>query len=121
MAHIIEEAAARGDFITIRQSPSEFVLDYGATRRTFTPGGHSVVSAEGGVGDQTSGWKGREYVIVIRGQASPDVTESYGLSDDGKHLVQKLRIGEAELPGETLTRVYNPTNETAPRQLPNND
>jgi len=121
MAHIIEAAAARGDFLTIRQSPTEFVLDYGATRRNFTPGAHSVVSAEGGVGDQTSGWKGREYVIEIRGQAGPDVTESYGLSDDGKHLVQKLHIGSGELPAVALTRVYNPTNETAPRQLPDND
>jgi hypothetical protein len=121
MAHIIEEAVARGDFLTIHQSPSEFVLDYGTTRRNFTPGAHSVVSAEGGVGDQTSGWKGRQYVIVIRGQMSPEITESYGLSEDGKHLVQKLHIGEGELPPVTLTRVYNPTNETAPRQLPTND
>ncbi|HKD53828.1 MAG TPA: hypothetical protein VKB72_06370 [Steroidobacteraceae bacterium] len=121
MAHIVEAAAARGDYLTIRQDGGEFVLDYGTTRRTFTPGEHSVVSAEGGVGDQTSGWKGREYVIVIRGQAGPDVTESYGLSDDGKHLVQKLHIGEAELPPVNLTRVYDPTNETAPRQLPNSD
>jgi len=121
MAHIIEAAVARVDFLTIRQSPSEFVLDYGATRRTFTPGLHSVVSAEGGVGDQTSGWKGREYVIDIREQTGPEVTESYGLSEDGKHLVQKLHIGEAELPAVTLTRVYDPTNETAPHQVPTND
>jgi hypothetical protein len=121
MAHIIEAAVARGDFLTIRQGPGEFVLDYGATRRNFTPGAHSVVSTEGGVGDQTSGWNGREYVIVIRGQMGPNVTESYGLSEDHRHLVQKLHIGESELPAVTLTRVYNPTNETAPRQLPTND
>jgi hypothetical protein len=121
MAHIIETTVARGDFLTIRQGPNEFVLDYGTTRRNFTPGGHSVVSAEGGVGDQTSGWNGREYVIQVRGQAGPNVTESYGLSADGKHLVQKLHIGEAELSPVTMTRVYNPTSETAPRQVPTND
>jgi len=121
MAHILEAAVARGDFLTIRQGPGEFVLDYGTTRRTFTPGAHSVVSTEGGVGDQTSGWNGRQYVIVIRGQMGPDVTESYGLSDDGKHLVQKLHIGEAELPAVNLTRVYNPTNEAVPRQVPDSD
>ena len=97
------------------------MLDYGTTRRSFSPGSHSVVSAEGGVGDQTSGWNGREYVIVVRGQMGPDVTESYGLSEDGKHLVQKLHIGESELPAVTLTRVYDPTTEAAPRQLPIND
>jgi hypothetical protein len=121
MAHVIEAAVDRGDFLTIRQGPGEFVLDYGTTRRSFTPGAHSVVSTEGGVGDQTSGWNGREYVIVIRGQMGPDVTESYGLSEDGKRLVQKLHISESELPAVTLTRIYNPTNETAPRQLPTND
>ena len=121
MAHIIETTVARGDFLTIHQGPNEFVLDYGTTRRNFTPGAHSVVSAEGGVGDQTSGWNGHEYVIVVHGQMGPDVTESYGLSADGKHLVQKLHIAQAELSPVTMTRVYDPTDEKAPRQVPTND
>ena len=121
MAHIIMKSVDRGDFLTIRQSPGEFVLDYGTSRRTFTPGQHSVVSAEGGVGDQTSGWKGREYVIEIRGQQAPVVTEEYGLSSDGKELVAKLHIASGELPAVSLTRVYRPTNDSAPQQLPTND
>jgi hypothetical protein len=121
MAHIIKEAVARGDFLTVHQGPDEFVLDYGTSRRSFTPGAHSVVSAEGGVGDQTSGWKGREYVIHIKGQMGPDVTEVYSLSADGKQLVSKLEISAGELPSVTLTRVYNPTREIAPRLLPNSD
>jgi hypothetical protein len=121
MAHIITDSVARGDFLTVRQSPGEFVLDYGTSRRSFTPGQHSVVSAEGGVGDQTSGWKGHEYVIEVRPQLGPHVTEEYGLSPDGKQLVEKLHIGSAELPAVTLTRVYRPTAESAPHQLPTND
>src|SRR5262249_61261913 len=98
MAHIIMNSVARGDFLTVHQSPGEFVLDYGGSRRTFTPGQHSVVSAEGGVGDQTSGWKGREYVIEVRGQQAPVVTEEYGLSPDGRELVEKLHISSPALP-----------------------
>ena len=121
MAHIIRNTVARGDFLTVRQSPGEFVLDYGTSRRTFTPGQHSVVSAEGGVGDQTSGWKGREYVIEVKGQQAPLVTEAYGLSNDGKELVVKFHVSSGELPAVTMTRVYRPTNESAPQQLPTND
>ena len=121
MAHILRNIVARGDFLTVRQSPGEFVLDYGTSRRTFTPGQHSVVSAEGGVGDQTSGWKGREYVIEVKGQQAPLVTEAYGLSSDGKELVVKYHISSGELRAVTMTRVYRPTNESAPQQLPTND
>jgi hypothetical protein len=118
MMHVLISNIRRGDFLTVRQTPDRIVLDYGASARTFTPGGHSVVSAEGGVADQTSGWKGKEYVIVIRAQLGPDVIEQYGLSEDGKHLVVKLHLGAGELPKVDLTRVYDPTDEVAPRMLP---
>jgi len=121
MAHVLHERLAWGDFLTVRQAPGEFALDYGGTQRSFTPGARSVVSAEGGVADQTSGWRGKEYVIRVRGQLGPDVTERFALSADGKHLVEKMHIGPAELPAVELTRVYDPTNENAPHQLPISD
>ena len=121
MAHLIMNSVAHGDFLTVRQSPGEFVLDYGTSRRSFTPGQHSVVSTESGVGDQTSGWKGHEYVIEVKAQNGPTVTEEYGLSPDGKQLLVKLHIGSAELPAVSLTRVYRPTDESAPHQLPTSD
>jgi hypothetical protein len=121
MAHIIRNTVARGDFLTIHQSPGEFVLDYGGSKRTFTPGQHSVVSAEGGVGDQTSGWKGHEYIIAVKGQQAPLVTEEYSLSPDGRQLVAKLHISSGELPAVSLTRIYRPANESAPHQLPTSD
>jgi len=121
MAHVLLTSIAHGDLLTVRQGPGEFALDYGTSQRRFTPGARSVVSAEGGVADQTSGWQGREYVIKVRAQLGPDVTERYGLSADGKHLVAKLHIATEELSAVELTRVYDPANETAPRQLPTND
>ncbi|HVN46602.1 MAG TPA: hypothetical protein VMT66_15340 [Steroidobacteraceae bacterium] len=121
MAHIINNTVARGDFLTVRQGPGEFVLDYGGVRRSFTPGQHSVVSVEGGVADQTSGWKGRDYVIEIKPQNGPRVTEEYGLSADGKELLAKLHIASEELPAVTFNRVYRPTDESAPPPLPISD
>jgi hypothetical protein len=121
MAAVIHTMMERGDFLTVRQSPSEFVLDYGTSRRSFTPGQHSVVSAEGGVGDQTAGWHHKAFVIRVKPQNGPEVTETYALSADGKQLIETLNIASAELPAEGLKRVYDPTNETAPRQLPTTD
>jgi hypothetical protein len=121
MMHVLAAALARGDSLTVRISAGEVVFDYGTSVRSFTPGAHSVVSAEGGVGDQTSGWSGRDYVIHLRAQMGPDVAENYSMSADGKHLIETLRIGPAELPVVNLTRVYDPTSETAPRNLPTND
>jgi hypothetical protein len=121
MAQIIMETSARGDFLTVRQSPDELMLDYGTSRRSFTPGAHSVVSTQTGVGDQVSGWKSGEYVIEIKGQLGPNVTETYGLSADKHELIDKLHISSGELPAVSLTRIYRPTTEIAPQQLPSTD
>jgi hypothetical protein len=119
MAHTIMTAVERGEFLTIRQSADEFVLDYGGTRRSFTPGQHSVVSAEDGVGDQRTGWSGRSYVIEVRQQYGSTITEEYSLGGSGE-LVEKLRVGAAELPAVTLMRIYR-RNDSAPRLAPSND
>lgn len=121
MMHTLNAALARGDYLTVRASSEEFVLDYGATRRSFTPGAKSVVSSDLGVADQESGWKGRQYVITVRAQLGPNVLETYGLSADGQHLIENLKIGPAELPAIELKRVYDRTTETAPRSLPTTD
>jgi len=121
MMHTLRAALARGDFLTVRASSEEFVLDYGGTVRRFTPGAKSVVSSDLGVADQDSGWKGRQYVISVRAQVGPNVLETYGLSADGQHLIENLKIGPAELPAIQLKRVYDHTTETAPRSLPTTD
>jgi hypothetical protein len=118
MAQVIMQTDARGDFLTVRQSPDEMMFDFGTSRRSFTPGGRSVVSTETGVGDQISGWKGGEYVIEIKGQLGPNVTETYALSPDKQELIDKLHISAGELPAVSLTRIYRPTTEIAPQQLP---
>jgi len=121
MMRVLSAVLARGDFLTLRQSSEQLVFDYGTTARSFTPGAHSVVSAEMGVADQVSGWEGRQYAIYIKAQLGPNIVDRYGLSADGQRLIEKLRIGPAELPAVALTRVYQRTTETVPRAPPSTD
>ncbi|MBS0364596.1 MAG: hypothetical protein JSR67_02085 [Proteobacteria bacterium] len=122
MARLVNGVAARGDILTIRQSATAVSFDYGdAYRRSFTPGAHSVVSAEDGVGDQTSGWKGRDFVVVVHAQIGPDVSERYSLSRDGHLLTETLRISGGELQPVELKRLYHPADASAPAPLPTTD
>jgi hypothetical protein len=99
-------ARLSGDGLSIEQSPDRFVIVRGDSRRTYTPGGHSVVSVADGVADQSSGWKGREYVIDVRPQVGPHLTERYGLTADGQ-LIEKVSLTEDGLPKLEFTRVYD--------------
>jgi len=121
MMHVLSQVIARGDYLTVRQTSGELTLDFGTVQRSYTPGGRSVVSAEVGVADQTSGWDGHEYVINIRAQWGPNVIERYALSADGTQLIDKVHIGPAELKAVELTRVYRRTTEAAPRAVPTTD
>jgi hypothetical protein len=121
MMHALTAFLSRSDFLTVRQGPDQIMFDYGVTVRKYTPGGHSVVSSETGVADQNSGWKSKEYVIDIKPQLGPKVTEEYGLSPDGRQLVVKLYIASFDLPKVNLTRVYDPTGQVVPNARPSNE
>ncbi|HVY79456.1 MAG TPA: hypothetical protein VG994_00620 [Steroidobacteraceae bacterium] len=111
--------ALTSDSLQIEQSPTRFVIIRGDSKRSFTPGGDSVVSVAQGVADQHSGWSGREYVIEVRPQVGPRVIERYGLSADGRRLVEKFTLTEEGWPKLEFTRVYDP-GAAAPRSLPSN-
>ncbi len=101
-------ARLSGNGLIIEQSARRFVIARGDSRRSYTPGGHSVVSVVDGVADQSSGWKGREFVIDVRPQVGPRLTERYGLTAVGQ-LVEKVTLAEDnDLPGLEFTRVYEP-------------
>lgn len=105
-----------GEGLVIEQSPDRFTLRRGDSRRSFTPGGHSVVGVAGGVADQTTGWKGRDYVIDVRPQVGPRVTERYGLGPGGQ-LIEKISLSGDEMPKLEFTRVYD-KGTPPPRALP---
>jgi hypothetical protein len=95
------------DSLKIEQSASRFVLIRGEDRRSFTPGGASVVSVANGVADQHSGWSGKEYVIEVKPQVGPRVVERYGLSADGHQLVEQFTLTDEGSPKLEFTRVYD--------------
>jgi hypothetical protein len=112
----------RNEVLGIKQLPDAFVLDYGTSVRRLTPGQHSVVSVPGGVGDQSTGWKGRDYVVEVRSQLGLQMQETYSLSDkNGRQLIVKIHISGSGLPSLNLTRVYDPARSETPRSLPSID
>ena len=94
------------DGLVIEQAPDRFTVARGDSRRTFTPGGHSVVGVADGVADQSSGWSGHEYVIDVRPQVGPRVTERYTLGP-GDQLIEKVSLSGDGLQKLEFTRVYD--------------
>jgi hypothetical protein len=119
--HALMSFVSQGEYLTVHQEPEHFVLDYAGSGRSFTPGEHSVVSAETGVADQVSGWQGKQYVINVKPQVGPAITEEYGLSPDQQHLIAHLHVNGSELPKVDLKRVYTRTAEMAPSALPSTE
>jgi hypothetical protein len=112
---------ANGDWLKIEQRPDEVVISTGVSSRSYAPGERSVVSVPGGVADQRSGWKRREYWISLKPQVGPSATETFKLSPDGKQLIEVIEIGsEGRIPSIKVTRVYLPTQEP-PSVLPSDD
>jgi hypothetical protein len=118
---MLQADLARAESLTIRQDTDRFTLDYGSVVRNFTPGAVSVVSAAWGVADQSSGWKGKEFVIHVKPQMGVASVETFTLTDDGKHLVEELRLGGGEFPAVKLKRVYDRADHPPARDVPTND
>jgi hypothetical protein len=116
---MLQADLARAGAITIRQAPDQFSIDYGSGVRSFTPGAISVVSASWGVADQSSGWKGKDFVIEVKPQTGVASYERYILSEDGRRLSEELQLGGGEFPSVKLKRVYNRTDKPLPRAVPN--
>ena len=110
-------AALTADTMKIEQSATRFVITRGDDRRSFTPGGDSVVSVPNGVADQHSGWSGRDYVIDVRPQLGTRVVERYGLSAGGRQLVETFTLTGEGWPKLEFTRVYD-SGTLTPRVLP---
>jgi hypothetical protein len=112
---------ARAESMTIQQTPEKFSIDYGSSVRAFTPGLVSVVSAAWGVADQSSGWKGKDFVIHVKPQMGVASVERYSLSNDGRQLTEELSLGGGEFPSVKLKRVYDHTDVPLQRTVPTND
>ena len=109
----------RNEVLAIKQRPDAFIVDYGTSTHSFTPGEKSVVSVPEGVGDQSAGWHGKDFVIDVRSQLGMQMTETFSLSNkNGRQLIVKINLSGSSVPRVALTRVYDPTSSEAPRSLP---
>jgi hypothetical protein len=109
----------RNEVLAIKQRPDAFVVDYGTSTHSFTPGEKSVVSVPEGVGDQSAGWHGKDFVIDVHSQLGMQMTETFSLSNkSGRQLIVKIKLSGSSVPRVALTRVYDPTSTEAPRSLP---
>jgi hypothetical protein len=112
----------RNEVLSIKQRPDAFVIDYGVTVRSYTPGLKSVVSVPGGVGDQSTGYHGKDYVIEISSQLGLQMTQVFSVSNKtGRQLIVKIHLSGTGIPTLNLNRVYDPTNAETPRSLPSID
>ncbi|HEY2591822.1 MAG TPA: hypothetical protein VGI35_09550 [Steroidobacteraceae bacterium] len=113
---------ANGDWLKIEQRPDEIVISNGQSTHSYVPGERSVVSVPGGVADQSSGWKGHEYLISLKPQVGPSSTQTFKLSPDGKQLLETIEIGkDGRIPSLKVTRVYVPTQEPPSSAVPSED
>ncbi len=112
----------RNEVLSIKQRPDAFVIDYGVTVRSYVPGLKSVVSVPGGVGDQSTGWNGKDYVIDIHSQLGLQMTQTFSISNkNARQLVIKIHLSGTGIPTLNLNRVYDPTGAETPRSLPSLD
>jgi hypothetical protein len=112
---------ARAGYLRIQQSPERFSIDYGGSVRNFTPGAVSVVSASWGVADQSSGWKGKAFIIQVKPQEGVASYETFSLDKEGQHLVEELQFGGGQFPSVKLKRFYDRTDHPMQRDVPMGD
>jgi hypothetical protein len=109
----------RNEVLAIKQRPDAFIVDLGTSTHSFTPGEKSVVSVPEGVGDQSAGWHGKDFVVDVRSQLGMQMTETFSLSTkSGRQLIIKIHLNGSGVPRVALTRVYDATSAEAPRSLP---
>jgi hypothetical protein len=106
----------RGDYVRITVSSSAFTVASGDASNEYTPGLESEISAEQGDAQQTSGWKGADYVIDTKPQWGAEIIQTYGLTPDGRLAVTVRLTGRGiKL---TFSRIYDRTTRVAPLAPP---
>lgn len=108
-----------GNDLTVTITQNSFTVTSGASSQQYTPGVQAAVEWGQVSAEQTSGWRGRRYVIDTRPAWGPASTQSYGLAPDGM-LVMTLRLHGKGIDA-TLTRRYRRTNRAAATLLPTDD
>lgn len=106
----------QGDYLRIKVSSGAFTVISGDSSDEYTPGVESDISAEQGDAQQTTGWKGTDYVIDTRPQFGPEIIQTYSLTNDGT-LSMTLRLSGSGT-RLTFTRIYVRTTGVTPLAPP---
>lgn len=99
--------------LTISQTDSEITItDKEGKTRVLKPGGSKVrdETAPGGPADVRTSWqKDGTLLVKVRSQSGQDITESYVISNDRKHLYLTLVLeGDVLRRGLKIRRAYDP-------------
>ncbi|MGH8150960.1 MAG: hypothetical protein ACRETB_13440 [Steroidobacteraceae bacterium] len=101
-----------GDYLEIEQRPDGIAISNGDTTHDYVADEKAVVSIPEGVADRRSGWKGKEFRIVLRPELGPRATIRFRLDDSGKRLIETIEVAsDGQVRRLEITRVYEPTNE----------
>ncbi len=121
-ANLVEEFLAHvpeGNALALRVAPGAFTQQTGAGAEQCTPGVLTAVTL-GKVGaDEICGWNGRAFVVRIKPEYGPTLTERYALASNGE-LVFTLRLAGGGLDAR-LVRRYRRTSRPPPSPLPTAD
>ncbi len=121
-ANLVEEFLAHvpeGNDLALRVAPGVFTQQTGAGSEQCTPGVLLAVTL-GHVGaDEICGWNGRAFVVRIKPEYGPTLTERYALAPTGE-LVLTLRLAGGGL-DVRLVRRYRRTSRPPPSPLPTGD
>ena len=121
-ANLVEEFLAHvpeGNDLALRVAPGAFTQQTGAGTEQCTPGVLTAVTLGKVAADEICGWNGRTFVVRIKPEYGPTLTERYALASDGE-LVFTLRLAGGGLDAR-LVRRYRRTSRPPPSPLPTAD
>jgi len=121
-ANLVEEFLAHvpeGNDLALRVTPAAFTQQTGAGAEQCTPGVLIAVTL-GHVGaDETCGWSARAFLVRIKPEYGPTLTERYALAPNGA-LILTLHLAGDGL-DVRLIRRYRRTSHPPPTPLPSAD
>jgi hypothetical protein len=95
------------DAITVTQTARELTTRSVDGTRQYVFGEKSVVSIVDGLGDQSAGWTGGQFVVSIRATDGRRIEHLFGFAPDRKRLQITTTVSGGGLPSVKIKRVYD--------------
>jgi hypothetical protein len=95
------------DAITVTQTARELTTKSVDGTRQYVFGESSVVSLVDGLGDQSAGWAGGQFVVSIRATDGRRIEHFFGFAPDRMRLQITTSVSGGGLPSVRMKRVYD--------------